>query len=145
MVDPDAVEARLIKKGVAKLKKLLWADFTLWVKLSGSDDGITVPCYTCDATLQIGTPNCQGGHWLPKSANSIYYFDERNVKSQCWNCNLNLSGNSEEFRLRLIKEYGEDVIQEMSDTRMMLEKRSRGWYVDKIIYYRAEIEDMQAQ
>jgi|TARA_Y100000310_G_scaffold224333_1_gene226153 hypothetical protein len=144
MVNPDAIEAKYIKKSVGKLKKVLWDDFTLWVKLSRSPDGIYVPCYTCDAPLEIGTSNCQGGHWIAKSVDSFHYFDERMVRPQCYRCNIHLSGNSEEFRLRLIDELGQDVVDEMSNERKSVAKRNRGWYVDKIIHYRVLLEEMDS-
>ena len=142
MVDPDRLESRLIKKPIGKLKKLLWKDFALWVKLSRSDDGLYVPCYTCGAMMEIGTSNCQAGHWIAKSVDSYHFFDERMVRPQDYRCNINLGGNAEEFRLRLIDELGEEVVNEMSAERKKIAKRSRDWYVSKIIHYRCELEEM---
>ena len=128
-------------KGVAALKKDLWTVFAKYCKYTRHADGY-VNCFTCDANLQIGTSNCQLGHWLPKGGYPYHYFNEDNVRPQCYHCNINLSGNSEVFRRRLIDEIGIDRLNEIYDTRHTLEKRSAGWYSDKIADYKDKLHEL---
>lgn len=130
-------------KGVAKLKKDLWKLFSLHQKFVYSDDGLYCQCYTCDRPLEIGTTNCQGGHCLSKAAYSILYFDERAVRPQCYYCNINLGGNEYVFNEKLKEEIGEDEWQEMYDGKHEKVKRSVGWYLDKIDYYKQAIKELQ--
>ena len=123
------------KPGIAKLKKALWKEFTLYIKYQYAD-GNYCRCFTCDAVMEIGTSNCQGGHFINKKACPVHYFNEDNVRPQCYRCNINLSGNTVEFRIRLIEEIGEDRVLDMEYTRHALCKRSRAWYEERIAHYR---------
>lgn len=131
------------KKGVAKLKKDLWKQFSLYTKLVYSHDGEYVNCYTCDKPMQIGTSNCHGGHCLSKSAFPILYFDERAVRPQCYYCNINLGGNEYEFNQNLKDEIGQDEWQSMYDGRHEKVKRYQEWYEDKIAYYKQAIKELK--
>ena len=142
-MNPETVKKRLSKKGVAALKKLLWKDFALWVKLNWSKDGREVDCFTCGKTMYIGDPACQGGHWLSKAAYGVHYFNENNVRPQCASCNLFYQGEAESFRRALELEIGKEAVDELYESRHEKWKPDRGWYVDQIIHYRQEIAEMK--
>jgi hypothetical protein len=127
------------KKGVAKLKKDLWKYFALYIKQKYSVDDGWVRCYTCDASLQIGTSNCQAGHWLPKKGYPVHYFNEDNVRPQCYHCNISLSGNTAVFERKLKDEIGGDKVNEMYESRHESIKRTREWYEEQINYYRGQV------
>ncbi|MCG8608939.1 MAG: recombination protein NinG [Pseudomonadales bacterium] len=128
-------------KTVGKLKKELWALFAKVMKLRYSEDGRSTYCYTCGASIEIGTSNCQLGHWLPKGGYPRHYFTENNVRPQCHRCNCHLSGNSEVFRRGLILEIGEEAVNDMYDTRHEVIKRSRTWYEEQIARYKQELKE----
>lgn len=127
-------------KPIGKLKKELWKLFSKAMKLRYSEDGRYTHCYTCGKPIEIGTSNCQLGHWLPKGGYPALYFDENNVRPQCHRCNCHLSGNSEPFRRALEMEIGADAVDEMYQRRHEKTKRSRDWYQDMITHYKQEIE-----
>ena len=135
-------EARMLKKSIPALKKLLWVDFSLASKLSRSTDGTNVDCFTCGRGMRIGDSGCQGGHWLVKSGYPCHYFHPDNVRPQCYHCNINLSGNSAVFERNLIEEIGKERVDWLYENRMMKIKRTRGWYVDAIKHYRKQIEEI---
>jgi hypothetical protein len=143
MQSPDTIRKRLRKKGVSALKKILWKDFALWVKLNWSSDGKNVNCFTCEKPMFIGDPACQGGHWLSKAAYSVHYFNENNVRPQCASCNLFYQGEGEAFRRALELEIGSDAVNEIYETRFDKWKPTRDWYIDQIIYYRNEIHELK--
>ncbi len=123
------------KATLTKLKSQLWDIFTLYIKIKHSHDGLNGSCYTCDAQIQIGTVNNQGGHWLPKKGYPFHYFTEDNVRPQCFRCNHNLEGNSAVFERRLIREIGAAAVEEIYNTRHNDAKRDRNWYHEKIKEY----------
>lgn len=130
------------KQGIKILKKKLWKEFALWVKWSRSDNG-WVNCFTCGASLQIGTSNCQAGHWLAKSGAPIHYFEPDMVRPQCFHCNVSLSGNSEVFRRNLIDDIGIERVEELYETRSLHIKRSIDWYLEMIKKYKGLNEVFQ--
>jgi hypothetical protein len=125
-------------------KKDLWREFALWVKLSRSMDGLYVHCFTCGAPLQIGTANCQAGHWLPQGGYSGMVFEPNNVRPQCHRCNVRLSGNTAVFEYNLRKELGDDLVDAMYDARNCSGKRTRDWYVEKTEHYRRENKQLRS-
>lgn len=127
------------KKTLPQLKKDLWKVFSKVIKLRNACDGWT-KCYTCDRPLELNTSGTHAGHWLPKGGYPFHYFNENNVRPQCYHCNINLSGNSEVFRRRLADEIGEQTLDEMYETRHESAKRTREWYEEKIKHYKTELE-----
>lgn len=130
-------------KTAAKLKKELWAVFSLHQKLVHSEDGVNCNCYTCDKPLIIGSSDNHGGHCLSKAANPNLYFDERAVRPQCLRCNVSHGGMHYEFNERLKQEIGMESWQEMYANRKLVNKKNRGWYLDKIAYYANEVEKLK--
>jgi hypothetical protein len=130
-------------KTVAALKKELWAVFSLHQKIVHSADGKWCSCYTCDAPIEIGTSNCQGGHCLSKAGCPNLYFDERAVRPQCNRCNSYHGGMHYEFNERLKQEIGLADWQDMYDNRLKLNKRDRGWYYDQIEHYKNQVQQLK--
>jgi hypothetical protein len=58
-------------------------------------------CFTCGAQNLIGS-NWHTGHGKPKGALPIIYkYDLRNLRPQCYNCNMNYGGMSDIFIAKL--------------------------------------------
>ena len=125
-------------KTAAKLKKDLWAIFSLHQKLVHSIDGKWCHCYTCGKPLEIGTINCQGGHAVPKAVYKNLYFDERTTRPQCYYCNVNLGGMHYDFCEKLKLEIGEDSFKDMIKHGKDIIKRDAKWYLDQIVYYKEQ-------
>lgn len=134
-----------MKQGVASLKKRLWKEFALWIKLTHSLDGKSCLCVTCGERIEIGTARCHAGHYLNKKTYSIHYFDPRNVRPQCSTCNTFAEGMTIEFREHLIREIGVEAVEDLEATRHGIAKRSRSWYIDQIIHYAQESKRLQAE
>lgn len=137
------VKAKPKVKTAAKLKKELWPIFSLHQKLVHSEDGEWCQCYTCDKSIEIGTINCQGGHCLPKGAYKNLYFDERAVRPQCFQCNINHGGQHYDFCLKLKQEIGLEAFEDMVAHGKDVVKRDSQWYREQIAYYSAEVKRLK--
>lgn len=61
-------------------------------------------CYTCNARDLVGA-NWQTGHGKPKGALPLKFkYDLRNLRPQCYNCNINYGGYSDIFIAKLERE-----------------------------------------
>jgi len=61
-------------------------------------------CYTCGRSGLEGH-NWQTGHGKSKGVLSVQFqYDLRNLRPQCYNCNINLGGQSDIFLAKLEKE-----------------------------------------
>lgn len=97
-----------MKKRTRKsLKAEAWRLFSIWVRSHGADFAGYNKCYTCERSFPWKEMNA--GHYR----HDAYDFDERNVKPQCVHCNLGESGRADNFYLHLVKEYGNEVAEEL--------------------------------
>ena len=133
----------MAKRTVSALKKRLWKIFAEYIKRKYSEDGIYCKCFTCGATMEIGTSNCQAAHYLPKGGYPYHYFNEENVRPGCFRCNISLLGNTVAFRENLIAEIGEDKVLELENTRHTREKRGVVYYEEKIEEYKKKLEEIK--
>ena len=61
-------------------------------------------CYTCGAT-GLAKSNWHTGHGINKGKLPVeFQYDVRNLRSQCYNCNVNLGGDSQVFIAKLERE-----------------------------------------
>lgn len=91
------------KQKLSSLKKKLWKVFSEYIR---NRDKWT--CYTCGR--KATGSGLHAGHFIPKSVGGLtLYFHEDNVHAQCYNCNINLSGNQYEYGQRL----GEEKVKEL--------------------------------
>ena len=117
---------------ISVLKKKLWTKFSLFVR---ERDKYT--CFTCGK--QATGSGMHGGHFITGSTcPTSLYFDESNVHAQCYNCNINKSGNWVIYEENMIKEYGEEHVKDMKLRRTLLmgEKKDAEWYKGKLDEYK---------
>lgn len=55
----------------------------------------------------------QAGHFIPKAQGNAIYFEESNVNTQCYRCNINLGGNGPEYYSFMLQKYGQDEIDRL--------------------------------
>jgi hypothetical protein len=133
----------MIKNTITQLKKKLWKEFTLYVKLRESGDGETCLCITCGKRLTIGKSDCQGGHFFSKKGYSGLYFHEDNVWPQCYRCNINLEGNTQEYDIRLRKKIGNERVDHLYNIRKSIFKITRYEYTELIKKYKAKNKELR--
>lgn len=117
------------KKTVTKLKKELWRYFSTYIRNRDK-----FRCFTCD--VYATGSGMHAGHFIPNSVGGLgLRYDETNVHAQCYNCNLNKSGNWVEYRERMIKTYGEEAVLSLERRRNEIVKDFN--YEEKIAHYKA--------
>lgn len=73
-----------------------------------------LPCISCDSTpndndLMTGS-RWDAGHYRSVGACPELRFEPLNIHRQCVKCNRNLSGNSVEYRIRLVQRIGAEKV-----------------------------------
>ena len=111
------------KRPISKLKKKAWELFSIYVRTRDclrttgcSSWGL---CITCDKRVHYKL--LQGGHFIPGRHNANL-FNERGVHAQCYNCNVNLKGNTLNYRRAIIKLYGEGADEEIEKEVAVIKK-----------------------
>jgi hypothetical protein len=70
-------------------------------------------CYTCRAQDLTGS-NRQTGHFITSSICSMELrYDIKNLRQQCFVCNIHKSGNWPAFEARLVKDEGQEYVDEL--------------------------------
>ena len=87
-------------------KKKAYKAFQMYLRTLWTTSGQS-QCYTCDR--YYGFSNIQVGHWVTGHNNAVY-INEDYVRPQCKGCNIFQGGRQGEFRDRLRKELGDEVV-----------------------------------
>ena len=102
------------RKTVGQLKKVAWDLFSKYIRFRDclrttgcSSFGL---CITCGKRYHFKL--LQAGHYIAGRHNANL-FNERGCHAQCYNCNINLKGNTPEYRRQIIKLYGEGADEEI--------------------------------
>ena len=104
------------KPRITTLKKKVWKLFSEYIRLRDcikttgcSSFGL---CITCGKRYHFKL--LQAGHFISGRHNANL-FSERGTHAQCYNCNINLRGNTLEYRRKIIELYGEGVDEELEE------------------------------
>lgn len=119
------------KKPKSKLIKELDILFSQFVRLSNSIDGYCT-CVTCNRVYEW--KKIQAGHFISRQHYSVRW-DERNVKPQCYGCNVMQQGRQYEFSKYLGQELSEELYLLSKQTRKFSEIELQ----DLIEYYKNKI------
>ena len=105
------------KKPKSKLVKELDVLFSQYIRLSNSIDGFC-NCVTCGRVYEW--KKIQAGHFISRQHYSVRW-DERNVKPQCYGCNVMQQGRQYEFSKYLGEELSNELYLLSKQTRKFTE------------------------
>jgi len=90
-------------------------------------------CYTCGKSHPFR--NLDAGHFLAGRYNAVL-FDVRGVHAQCTYCNHKLEGNRLEYLKAMIRDYGQEVVDDL----LRLNKTTRKYTVAELAELEAEFK-----
>lgn len=96
-------------------------------------------CFTCGRAVE-GSGK-QLGHFIPSSvggASLRYNLDQ--LRWQCYNCNINKSGNWPAFLENLTAELGKDRVDILMALKNRIIQADRYWYLTKISEYQETLD-----
>lgn len=101
------------KKSIKTLKKKLWEECKRITRLRYQKHDGSWNCFTCGAHLDAPS-KAQTGHFIPSSCCSTEMrYDLGNLRIQCYQCNINKSGNWPAFEKQLEIEMGEGYVEKL--------------------------------
>jgi len=110
-------------KSISQLKKKADSVFSKWIRNRDKR------CYTCKKGLAE-----QCGHYISRSYLYLRY-DETNCHGQCVSCNVFKNGNLPVYALRLIDDYGMELLELWEQTKYKKIPNPRQYYLDIIKKY----------
>ena len=138
-------KVKVKKPSISSLKKKAWDLFSRYIRLRDclKTTGCTSfgLCVTCGKRYHFKL--LQAGHFIPGRHNANL-FSEKGTHAQCYNCNINLRGNTLEYRRKIIEMYGEgyDEILEAEDRKVVkYTQQDYNEFIDTLKEKIKEIED----
>ncbi len=126
------------KAKISTIKRRVWGLFSTYIRLRDclrttgcSSWGL---CITCGKRYHFKL--LQAGHFIAGRHNANL-FSERGVHAQCYNCNINLRGNTLEYRRKIIEMYGEGA-DEVLEAQ---EKETLKFTVEGLLELEAELKE----
>ena len=121
--------------GVRWWKKKAWDEFSKYIRkrdaLKNEDTGMYFKCCTCGKVYPAFGKGCgQAGHYVAGRKNS-YLFEEHGCHAQCYNCNINLKGNTILYRKFMIETYGLEETERIEQL-FFVNKEYRIWDLEEI-------------
>jgi len=99
-----------MKKTPRQLKAKLDKVFSLYIRTKYADWRGNVACYTCGRIHPIKSIQC--GHFIRRQ-HLATRWDENNARPQDYGCNVGQGGNYDVFALKLLKEIGQEGLEEL--------------------------------
>lgn len=122
-----------MRKKKPDLKAKLDKVFSEFVRLSGSDDSGMCRCVTCGKYYHW--TRIQNGHYMSRRFMATRY-SEMNCHPQCMACNVMQHGNIPQYRMWLVKKYGEPAVERLETIALtQTRKISEFEYREMIGYY----------
>ena len=130
------------KSSRKNLIKRLDKIFSEYIRLKHADKNGIVKCYTCNKKAYWKGEGMQNGHFISRRSR-ILRWDERNCKPQCYSCNVMRYGESYIFGVKLNKEYGYDIADELLRESKKIIKQSDQDLLDLINSYQEKVETLK--
>ncbi len=130
-------------KRKADLKPLKhWEDLTQrvvndFIRLRDKD----LPCISCGTWETV---RWEAGHYRSRGKASHLRYNEDNIHKQCHNCNVQLSGNQQQYRINLIAKIGTQRVEALENNNTP-HRYSREELESIRKHYRALIREMKKQ
>ena len=103
------------QKSLPQLLKKAQEVFNKWIRIRDKDKG----CISCGAQVD------HAGHYYSQGHHSALRYNEVNTNGQCLRCNNFLHGNLINYRIGLIKRYGEQKVMLLEISANKVKKWSR--------------------
>ena len=132
---PKKGQKRAKLPSIKSLKNKAWELQSICVRKSAANFQGLTECYTCYRLFPW--MELHSGHYKHNS----YDFDLRNIHPQCPRCNTYLHGQPDEYYVHLIKDYGQEVADELR-TRKHWNDYKRAELVELIKKYKEWISKL---
>lgn len=98
------------KLTIGKIQKLLWEECKRIIRARYIKHDGTWNCFTCGRLIDEPA-KAQTGHFIPSSICGAYLrYDLRNLRIQCYGCNINAGGNQAYYYRNLVQENGQEYV-----------------------------------
>lgn len=110
-----------------KLQDLLWAECKRIIRAKYLTPNNNWFCFTCNRLINE-PQKAQTGHFIPSSICGAYLrYDLRNLRIQCYNCNINNGGMGASYYRNLVTEEGQPYVDQLFQDKHKIIKAYDYW------------------
>lgn len=96
------------KTPISKIQRQIWEECKRIIRAKYGNT-----CYTCGKTGLEGS-GWHTGHFIPKgSCGAFLKYDFRNLRPQCYFCNINMGGNGTAFYRNMVEREGQEYVDKL--------------------------------
>lgn len=118
------------KLTIGKIQKLLWIECKRLIRAKYGNT-----CFTCEKR-NLEASGWHTGHFIAKGAcGATLKYDLRNLRPQCYHCNINLGGNGATFYKRLVETEGQEYVDQLFKDKQKIIK-AYDHYAELLAKYR---------
>ncbi len=121
-----------MKKRKPNLKAKLDKVFSEYIRLSNANDMGMCRCVTCNKYFPWR--KIQNGHYMSRRFMATRY-SEMNCHPQCMACNVMQHGNIPQYRMWLVRRYGEDAVKRLELAAMTQTRKFTPYEFEEMIDY----------
>lgn len=128
---------------LTKAKKRAWEAMSIYLRTLWTQKGF-VECYTCGAHCFLKErpgKRVTVGHWV-EGHSAVSYVNEKYVRPQCYRCNMMLGGAQGEFRDRIRKELGDNVVDKLLLESKQTLSITPQQYLELQSYYKVKLKEL---
>ena len=107
---------------IPKLNKTAQEWFNRYIRLRDTDEQGYGNCISCNKLLKYGTKEAHAGHYYSVGAHPRMRFNENNTRLQCLRCNHFMNGNLLNYRVGLVRKFGEQFVKDLEIEKGMAER-----------------------
>ena len=134
------------KETISSLKKKVWDVFSEYVRkrdcLETTGCSSFGLCVTCGKRYHFKL--LQAGHFIAGRHNGNL-FSGKGTHAQCYNCNINLRGNTLVYRRKIIEMYGEGYDEVLEAEARQVKKFTPTDLKELITYYKEKIKILEGK
>ena len=135
------IKKKAKRKTLTSIKKKAWTLFSIYIRtrdcLKTTGCASFGLCITCGKRYHFKL--LQAGHFISGRHNANL-FSEEGCHAQCYNCNINLRGNTLEYRRKIIEMYGKGYDEVLEQEARQTLKFTPQDLEEIIIEYKEEIK-----
>ena len=120
------------------LKKILWKYFSEFIRRRDADWKGMATCCSCGCVKHW--KEMQAGHYRPRTDGLSTFFLEKNVHTQCSQCNKWKHGNLAPYSIYLKRRYGDQILEELDYATKQKITISVPEYLRLIDFYKQKIK-----
>lgn len=135
------------QNSVTVLKTKLWKIVSEYIRLRDSDDDNFCLCVTCPPWTERRhyKDSIQAGHYIASWQSSFHRYNEKNIHSQCYGCNVGKWGNVLEYQKFMEKKYWKEYTDWLFESRNEMTLLGAMELKELIEQYQVKLSDVKSR